>query len=303
MGTEAHHTWTWLVENFVPAVKTVSILFTGAFGIVGLVKNFKKKVRDKESNTTVERITKWGWVSLIGIVFSTLFGFAAQIKESVDENKTKQQTVALTTKADLTVNNTQRILSPLDEPKVTVMFHIPCEHPKYSALCHDFGKDADGKPVTDPKLLFNGKGQWWKKWPWGAPAVLFLRVHFFTDPKEVKLFLDGHAGGGDLYMDVTASNAKPDRSLAVMKDLTDNRLALMVTNYTPIVLSDGRINSLLDLPGTQIVVTEEEDKLALLEPLLFTITVKNGQFTSTGETFEKVSYQNRSAYVGSFPSR
>jgi hypothetical protein len=167
-----HRIIAWLGENFVPALKTVSILFAGAFGILGLVKNFKKKVIDEESNTTVQKITKWGWVSLIGIVFSTVFGFAAQIKESVDENKAKQQTtaqtVALVTKEDLAVDNIQRMLSPLDEPTVTFMFDIPCEHLKYSALCRDFGKGPDDKPVTDPNILINGKGKWWKQWPWGS---------------------------------------------------------------------------------------------------------------------------------------
>jgi hypothetical protein len=139
----------------------------------------------------------------------------------------------------------------------------------------------------------------------GKPAVLFLRVYFFSDPTEVKPFLDGQTGGGDLYMDVTASNDKPDRTLMVIRDPTDEkgRLILMVSNYKPMILSNGKIKSLLDLPKTQILVTEEEDKLDLLQPSLFTISVKNGQWVTAQETFQKVSYRKKSAYVGSFPSK
>jgi hypothetical protein len=51
-----------------------SILLTGAFGILGLLKEFK----DKETG----RITKWGGVSLVGILLSSILGVAAQLQTS-----------------------------------------------------------------------------------------------------------------------------------------------------------------------------------------------------------------------------
>jgi hypothetical protein len=71
----------WLNNDFLSWYKPLSIFFTGAFGILGLVKTFKEKKRDPETYTTVEKITKWGWVSMTVIILSTGVGIAAQRAE------------------------------------------------------------------------------------------------------------------------------------------------------------------------------------------------------------------------------
>jgi hypothetical protein len=65
--------------DFVAAWKATSIVLTGAFGILGLLKDFKDK------NTG--RVTVWGRISLAGILLSTSLGVVAQLKESTDQRK------------------------------------------------------------------------------------------------------------------------------------------------------------------------------------------------------------------------
>jgi hypothetical protein len=98
--------------DFVSIWKAVSILLTGFFGGLALLTDFK----DKNSN----RITPWGYVSLFGIVSSTAFGVAAQLKETNDQAKEQQatlnRTLALVKNTQESVLNIKRVLSAIDEP-------------------------------------------------------------------------------------------------------------------------------------------------------------------------------------------
>ena len=97
--------------DFVSIWKAVSILLTGLFGGLALLTDFK----DKNSN----RIT-WGYVSLFGIVSSTAFGVAAQLKATNDQAKEQQatlnRTLALVKNTQESVLNIKRVLSAIDEP-------------------------------------------------------------------------------------------------------------------------------------------------------------------------------------------
>jgi len=130
-GLTMHTILTWLTENFVPVWKAASILFTGAFGILGLVKNFKEKKKDPNSDTTIEQITIWGWISLIGIIVSTGCGMAVQLKESRDDAK---KSLELSRKSDDTLREIKKILSPLDITNVHLVFRAACVG-IYEAIC------------------------------------------------------------------------------------------------------------------------------------------------------------------------
>jgi hypothetical protein len=92
-----------------------SIALTGAFGILGLLKDFKNK--------RTHKVTVWGWISLTGIVVSTVFGIAAQMKES-SADAAKSRVAAR--KADQTLLDTERALSLFEEPKITMLITTQC---------------------------------------------------------------------------------------------------------------------------------------------------------------------------------
>ena len=119
--------------DFVSIWKAVSIVVTGFFGGLALLIDFK----DKTSN----RITTWGYVSLLGIVCSTAFGVAAQLKETNDKARehqtTLEQTLTLAKNTRDSIVNIKRVLSAIDEPVVEIRYVSPCptKNKKLSALC------------------------------------------------------------------------------------------------------------------------------------------------------------------------
>jgi hypothetical protein len=115
-----HFLETLQMIDFVTAWKAISIAFTGAFGILGLLTKFKDK--------RTHKITRWGWVSLAGIIVSSVCGVAAQWKEPADAAR---QELALRT-------DMQKTLSPLVEPEVHTKFRFDCTKPKGRdiPICH-----------------------------------------------------------------------------------------------------------------------------------------------------------------------
>jgi hypothetical protein len=123
MESTLHNALEWLGNNFVPVFKAISIFFAGAFGILGLIKNFKEKRLDTETDTTVERITKWGWISLIGIIVSTGCGIVVQLKENRDD---ASKALELSKKSEETLREIKKILSPLEITNVRVDLDADC---------------------------------------------------------------------------------------------------------------------------------------------------------------------------------
>jgi hypothetical protein len=85
--------------DFVTLWKALSIVLTGAFGVLGLLKDYKDRATGK--------ITVAGRVSLAGILLSSSLGFLAQLKESSDRERASaeaaRQTLALARNTDRTV--------------------------------------------------------------------------------------------------------------------------------------------------------------------------------------------------------
>jgi len=115
--------------DFVTAWKTISIALTGAFGVLGLLKDFKNK--------KTHRVTIWGWVSLGGIIVSSVCGIAAQFKESSDNSA---RALELAEKTDYTLHEIERALYPLEDPKININFTVPCNNDLLAANFIDDGE-------------------------------------------------------------------------------------------------------------------------------------------------------------------
>jgi hypothetical protein len=132
--------------DFVSVWKASSIVLTGAFGILGLLTEF----RNKDTN----RITRWGWLALGGIVLSTTLGTAAQLKESADDAK---KALKLAEQSDETLSDIKRAMSPLTPPTVSVTFRIDCNDSdlKEAPICINPKDHIDD--VTFFMVLFRDK--------------------------------------------------------------------------------------------------------------------------------------------------
>src|ERR1700722_16113896 len=108
--------------DILPALKASSILLTGAFGVLGLLKDYKDKLTGK--------ITKWGKLSLSGILISSALGLATQLKESSDaENAsraTANQTLELARNTNNALHQLERTLSPIDGMTFEITFPVRC---------------------------------------------------------------------------------------------------------------------------------------------------------------------------------
>jgi hypothetical protein len=275
-----------LFPNFVTAWKASSIVLTGAFGVLGLVKDFK----DKKG-----KITKWGRISLVGILLSTGLGVIAQLMESSKAERTERETAAQTLGI---VRDIQRGLSPLDEPTFRIEFSQDCTA-GYKEFCEEL------KSLPLHATGNSGFPDAWKHWPvLGDGFSMLVKIDFFVDPKDAGLFLNFTKGTGDLWFEIdpTPTPTNYDYSLVAMLD--DNG-ALKLTTLDAKVKSfgsNGKLKSILDMPGVTAIVTEyTAEDLDVRKVVKFRMTFKNGQVLSYPGPFEKVQRGNVSAYRFKFP--
>jgi hypothetical protein len=149
--------------------KAISVVCAGAFGILGLLTDFKKSRKDAERGKADvnerKQITKWGYVSLIGILASTIFGVAAQQKEAdVDAKKA----LALAMKADRTLNDIERSLYLLADPTISVSIRVPCNDHVYEKFCVFMRRQGIFKDI--PASRING-------WPINREIMALVEVY------------------------------------------------------------------------------------------------------------------------------
>ena len=235
--------------DFVSAWKASSIVLTGAFGILGLLKEFK----DKGTN----RVTPWGYISLIGIVVSTILGVAAQIKESHD---TAQKTLEVAQKSDRTLQDIERLLSPLDKPVVDLIFDVPCDKPPYTRFCTLFHGDE----------FLERDSPVWKEWPANRNGGVTFRFDVFTSQIGVTGFLKGMVIQGDLYFSATLT------STIMNGTRVGSNLELAAFDVeTKNLKGFGAIKSVNDIPGRVLIISVNGDEGNVLNIRSVTIKEKN----------------------------
>jgi hypothetical protein len=188
----------WL-ESLDPIAlwKACSVVLTGAFGILGLLTEFKSKHSKK--------ITRWGYVSLAGIIVSTILGTIAQVKESQDNAKTAAdaatKTLQIAKDTQSTLVNVRRLLTPLNDFKIVMEFPVPCGDEVYKEFC----KAAAHRSAIDASLYAQSEAIW-EKWPletsyWSGLTV--SKGHKFDDSLTVKFYRSSEQAKKDAKEDET----------------------------------------------------------------------------------------------------
>ncbi len=266
--------------DFVAAWKASSIVLTGAFGVLGLLKDFK----DKKG-----KITKWGRISLAGILLSTGLGVIAQLMESSKAERTERDTAAQTLGI---VRDIQRGLSPLDEPTFDIRFSLDCTNPAYELFCDKIKSLGHGPNMDERHKL-------WEYWPGGDRVTLFLTVYFFADPKDAELFLNGKKEEGDFYFQLKPTS-RDDSLLFWYGDnwsRKEGEVELSAYNVKPDdYRSNGKLKSILDLSGVTVILREFTGDEGVRKLLYFRLRLKNGQTFICREPFEKVRVRGYPAY-------
>jgi hypothetical protein len=245
-------------DNVVAWWKAISIGLTGIFGILGLLTNF----RDEHT----KKVTKWGYISLYGIVISSVFGVLAQLKESSDDSA---QALAIAKNSELTLNEIKRGLYLLEDPHVGITFDVPCSESRFKSFCKDILRRDTYVPLDENK---------WVDWP-GEPK-LTLDVGFFlnrNDAEAESKSYFGILGKGNLEWIVEGSEAKGADTLYAEHAIDDRVLVEVETAHPSIIHNDRNLTSLLDFPGKTVVIAGVTDELYGLLLTGFTVQSKNGE--------------------------
>jgi hypothetical protein len=267
--------------DLVTAWKAISIALTGAFGILGLLTEFK----DKKTHRT----TKWGWVSLVGIIVSSVCGVAAQLKESHDD---AAKSLALSQRSNEMLVNIDRVLSSLSGARYYVAFDVSCSDVMYIDLCEPSTAKRMGTDSRTRKALFEHQ--------------IDVELFFFVDAKDADQFIrsnenpDERSTVGNLQLELLAANydGAPYHNVLKGENLDRDDAYLSIEDLLPGVgeiQGDGRIRSLMDLKGTTLLIASPQGDLKSLEPRYVKIT------TPTGENrffapFDKISVHGEVAY-------
>jgi hypothetical protein len=244
--------------DFVSAWKAIAIALTGAFGILGLLTEFREPNPKHHEQKHTGKISFWGWVSLVGIVVSTICGVGAQIKESSDD---ATKALAIAKKSDNTLKQVQRILTPIDDPKIRLHFVLDCkQRSEYNDWCN--------KPQAQNGSSFGPLG---------------VAILFFADPKAAQAFIDGQPNSVDAwFLTQLPAESSP---------LESGHATLIITNaFQPVEVSKrGNFNSIVDFPGATLIliISRGPNELAGLTKINLDMRFKSGDDLSLDGPFQE----------------
>jgi hypothetical protein len=188
--------------DWVGAWEESSIVLTGAFGIIGLATDFRNK--------HTKKITLWGWVSLLGIVTSSVGGMAAQRQKGREDLEnlnraiaTFENTAEIVKNTAKTVNNTAETVNNTAETVKSIN--------RYGATLHDatVTVNYDLDCVHDPS-------------PCGTAAQIEealragqLDIKLFADRQDADKYINHGLGNGDLEWDLSLTPSNPSMIVSV----------------------------------------------------------------------------------------
>lgn len=264
---------TQLLENW----KTISIGLTGIFGMIGLLTEFKNKHTHK--------ITRWGWVSLVGIILSSVGGVAAQLKESSDESA-KELAV---------LNDIDRTLHPIEDPTVTVGLIVDCQGATFQKFCLHANQGV-GLGLTSSE---------WVGWPDADVSVI---VDLYKDRVRNQEFIPTNKDGPDLEFLVYADLKKDDSKLTASVPSNGGSVISMKDVVPQTLKNDGQIKSMLDFHGVTVII---RSNFILVDQNLFRVAyfilrTKDGQEVSTiglNSDFYHIAEKKGDLHVFHFPEK
>jgi hypothetical protein len=214
--------------NFVTAWKASSILLAGIFGIVGLLTDF----RDRETR----KITRWGYISLSGILLSSLGGGIVQIVESQSD---AAKSLELARQSATIMKNLERILSPINGLSVELVSHDSCSGKENRHICDAIR--SLNEPVT---------GKDWSK-VFGSLNGSQLEFHIYVvnsleDAVNETDWVITFGRGDDRY------DVKFDQ--IAMYEAGNDSFSTNFNIKAIVGMNDGSVHSLRDLDGKFAVV-------------------------------------------------
>jgi hypothetical protein len=260
--------------DFVTGWKTVSVVLTGLFGILGLLTNYKDRKTGK--------VTRWGYVSLSGIVFSTTMGVAAQLIETSQrqtaQERAAKQTLAVVENTSQSVTQISRLLQSLDRPRISLSLELDCGSERYKRFCQDAKTKAlariGGSQPTSILVVLD------VDWTLFPSALLFVHVAFFRSQDKAEEFIQKacmRCSEGDLHIGVFGFRDE-SKNIDVWYFPDQERLSIniFVKETTPDIKT-RELMAIPDFAGSTVVLTEHNTALENLTPRDLRMTTTKGQ--------------------------
>jgi hypothetical protein len=224
-------------------------------------------VKDKRTGS----ITIWGRIFFALTILSVIGGVYAQWTDNATEEKRNRETQSsmlnLLQRTERSVYDLSRLLQPIDKPRVTFFLKPNCDDPKFKSFCESarslgriqgrgFGKGTS----------FEVKNVDWSSYPGPlTKGVLYglAIIYFFKEESAAESFLkrdEPNDGDGDMHLDLSVGNS----DVTVEYRTGDEQIEFLASPgpVTPVIHND-KILSVVDIPGTTIIVTWPFDELIL----------------------------------------
>jgi hypothetical protein len=207
---------------------------------------------------------------LAGIVISTGFGVAAQLKESSDD---AGKALALAQRNDKTLHEIQRGLYPLDVTEIELDFELPCKEAVFTPFCREI--IAKSKHTREVELFASD----WKESPLPFPFPWLYEFNIFASQNGKEYAPQNLYDWGDFALLVDGTNKKGDKSLSAFAfGQNQDRVFLKIANTPLVRQNNGKFKSLLDLDGATIVIKGQTESDLLFS---FEIKLKSGETVSS----------------------
>ncbi|WP_263375548.1 hypothetical protein [Granulicella aggregans] len=266
--------------------KQWSIVITGAFGILALLTDFKTKKRHPVTGEEASRINIWGYVSLTGIILTVTGGVISQQRDAATET---EKTYRLAQKADETLNDIQRSLAPIDNPRFTMSLRISCASKAFYEGCEKRGRL--------PGSIFGIKGVSLNGLPQDSSASVDVSIYQSPSSPALAALLSGgdySTSRGDLEFEIRASSRERDNSRWQFWFWDSGIDQINIYSASGrLEHTSGQLISILDLHGAVIVVGLDNEIMTEASPLVFQLVNKNGQSVRTSH-FQKIAVPNKS---------
>jgi hypothetical protein len=258
--------------------------------------------KDKTSG----RITKWGILSLAGIVTSAALGIAAQLQESSLQQKAQEaamkQTLQLVSETHQSVIDIRRSLAQLDDPVVDAVFDSPCIG-EFADFCSAAKESYRRNPFSALLEVI------WQKWPGGPTQPLLLGLFFFSNAERATDFIKDFRVKPDWLLVFRGAHSKNQAlasqgALEASGSASEVRIALPMPSSPFFNENNGKIQSVLDLSGVTLVVVAIKGyeiftfpESIRMRPMGITLRFRNGRTISLDASrFKDVSSNNGAMY-------
>jgi hypothetical protein len=275
--------------GFVEWWKAIAVILTGVFAFLALTKENK--------NNETKRLTKWGKISIFGIVVSSVGGLLAQITESSNqanvERKRHAEIVSI-------LSDQARLLRPLKIDKVYGEFTIPCM-PAYSNFCDEVRAFRRSNPSgIMPITLFD-------RFPGGRTAIILLSLRIFSNQSEAEAQLtvyDDRKSKYSAYMQLPLIAGNEDKcGMRVGVFAPEEQVRLFIYESCPFIGTNnfGGLQSHLDLNNLEFStqVGPNGPGIPPLEPIQISIVYADAE-RDTVTNFTRIQGKGETIYISKF---